>query len=425
MQVTLTTDKADCIAQMCIAVLQSALVTIQQLAELVGKLVASFPGVMYGPLFYRLLDNHKTKALKLARGNFHARTVLSPACNEDLQWWIQNIHSAYNLISHGSPDVSINTDASSTGWGGILGAVETGGQWTPDEQVQHINYLELLAVYLSLCALCSDKTKVHVRILTDNTTSVAYLNAMGGRTMLCNNITRRIWLWCIDRDIWLSAAHLPGAVNTRADTQSRKTNDNTEWHLDRDIFRNICHRYGTPTIDMFASRLNCQMERYISWRPDPGACAVDALRFRWTGEYFYAFPPFSLIPRCLQKICQDRAEGIIIAPFWPSQAWFAQLLHMLTQCPILLPRKKSLLTLVHKPLMDHPLLPKMRLGAFQVSGLCSKSKEFRETLRTSSCHLGDQLLNVNTLPILKGGSTLQVEDTTIHIHHLWQKCWII
>ena len=34
---------------------------------------------------------------------------------------------------------------------------------------------------------------------------------------------------------------------------------------------------------------------------------------------FYAFPPFSLLPRCLKKIKQDHATGIIIVPLWPTQ----------------------------------------------------------------------------------------------------------
>ena len=91
-----------------------------------------------------------------------------------------------------------------------------------------------------------------------------------------------------------------------------------------------------------------------------GPGGVDALTLTWTEHGFYAFPPFSLIPRCLQKISFDQAEGILIAPLWPTQPWFAKLLHMLTNCPLLLPRKKHLLTLIHKPQAQHPL-HKLRL----------------------------------------------------------------
>ncbi len=56
----------------------------------------------------------------------------------------------------------------------------TGGLWNSQEQQHHINYLELKAVSLGLQSLCSDVTNKHIRILTDNTTTVAYINAMGG-----------------------------------------------------------------------------------------------------------------------------------------------------------------------------------------------------------------------------------------------------
>ena len=56
------------------------------------------------------------------------------------------------------------------------------------------------------------------------------------------------------------------------------------------------------SIDLFASRINNQLRRYVSWEGDPYAWAVNALTLDWgqlTG--LYAFSPFSLIQICLQK----------------------------------------------------------------------------------------------------------------------------
>ena len=45
----------------------------------------------------------------------------------------------------------------------------------------------------------------------DNTTSIAYINKMGGtRSQLCNNITVDIWKWAQNNTVWLSAAHIQG-----------------------------------------------------------------------------------------------------------------------------------------------------------------------------------------------------------------------
>ena len=65
---------------------------------------------------------------------------------------------------------------------------------------------------------------------------------------------------------------------------------------------------GPFEIDLFASRLNKQIDDYVSWTPDPDATAVNAFSILWDRKPFYAFclPPFSLIPRWLQKITTDK-----------------------------------------------------------------------------------------------------------------------
>ena len=89
---------------------------------------------------------------------------------------------------------------------------------------------------------------------------------MGGtKSNHCHTITKQIWEYCIERKIWLSAAHLPGCKNTDADFASRGFNDRTEWILDSRIFELVTFRFGQPAIDLFASRLNKQCSVYASW----------------------------------------------------------------------------------------------------------------------------------------------------------------
>ena len=56
---------------------------------------------------------------------------------------------------------------------------QTGGLWSAKEHCFHINYLEMKAVLFGLQSLCSDLTDKHIRIQSDNTTTVSYINAMG------------------------------------------------------------------------------------------------------------------------------------------------------------------------------------------------------------------------------------------------------
>ena len=101
---------------------------------------------------------------------------------------------------------------------------------------------------------------------------------------------------------------------------------------------------GNCKIDLFASRLSAQLPRCMSWKPDPGAVATDALSQPWGDNSNYAFPPFSLIGRCLSKIRREEVQKVVlIAPLWTAQPWFPDLMRMLYRKPILLPNHKPLL----------------------------------------------------------------------------------
>ena len=72
--------------------------------------------------------------------------------------------------------------------------------------------------------------------MMDNTTAVACVMKMGtSHSMLCNEMTQLIWGFCIERNIWLSAAFIPGKLNVEADEESRKLNMDAEWCIKEDI----------------------------------------------------------------------------------------------------------------------------------------------------------------------------------------------
>ena len=165
--------------------------------------------------------------------------------------------------------------------------------WTPLETQKHINELELLAVYFALKSfLCLLKGK-HVCIKSDNSTTVCYLNAMGGtKSPLCNKIAKSGWMCCVKNEIWLTACHVPGVLNFEADKSSRQFKERIEWQLQLRIFLKIIAIFGTPEIDLFACRLNNQLPKYNSWKPDPRACHVDAFSFSLRGKFVYIFLHF-------------------------------------------------------------------------------------------------------------------------------------
>ena len=370
MTIRLTPEKAAGLKTTCHALLTNPSPTIRELARVVGKIVSSFPGVMYGPLHYRMLERDKILALQTTCWDFDKHMSLSPEAKSELGWWINNIVGAHNLLTREAPTITLTTDASKLGWGAVLGTQSTGGLWSSTESQNHINYLELLAVFLGLQTFCSSKHDCHIRLMIDNTAAVAVINHMGtSHSDPLNRLTKEIWLWCIPRNIWLSAAHIAGKCNIQADLESRHSVTETEWMLNSTLLSNALSELDfTPEIDLFASRLNAQFPRYVAYRPDPGARAVDAFTIDWSVLKFYAFPPFSIIAAVLKKIKEDKATGVCILPHWPTQAWFPMVAKMAIRKSVVLPPSRSLLHLPTFPDQIHPLHKRLSLLVCLLSG---------------------------------------------------------
>ncbi|KAH9641145.1 hypothetical protein HF086_013002 [Spodoptera exigua] len=135
-------------------------------------------------------------------------------------------------------------------------------------------------------------------------------------------ITKTLWQWCEQRNIYVFASYIRSSDNIEADAESRRIHPDIEWELSDTSFRKIVNAFGCPEIDLFASRINTKCSRYISWHRDPDAEAVNAFTVDWSSCFFYAFPPFSMVLKTLRKILEDKGRGIMVVPFWPTQPWY-------------------------------------------------------------------------------------------------------
>lgn len=229
-------------------------------------------------------------------------------------------------------------------------------------------------------------------------TAVAYINQMGGsKSLACNSLAQKIWNWCIPRSIWLSAVHIPGVTNVEADLLSRNCYSDHEWQLNPVLFQQLSAVFPALSIDLFATVLNRQLPRYVSWKPDPHAEYVDAFSKSWKGDYFYAFPPFSLIHKCLNKIEAEQAEGLLVVPAWPTETWYPRVLQLLVQEPKLMLWTAGLELVVHpSDHKAHSMKGKLKLMACPLSGDTMKSEVFQSMLPAYWSTPGDPLLKSNT-----------------------------
>ena len=79
----------------------------------------------------------------------------------------------------------------------------------------------------------------------------------------------------------------------KADKESRQQELRTDWMLNRQDYKLVVEELVfILTVDLLASRINTQLENFMSYRPNPKCIAVKSFRQSWTGLEFYAFSPF-------------------------------------------------------------------------------------------------------------------------------------
>jgi len=357
MTVSLTEKKKLKIIELCNLLLEKPKIPIREVAKLLGYMSFSFIAVEYGKLHYRCLERVKNSALAANKGNYDSLMSLTPKAIADINWWKLNVYNAKNDIYKPSPNITLTTDASLKGWGAVTKSDKTGGLLTSIESDYHINVLELKAIHFGLLSLLPNTYDCHVKILSDNTAAVGCVNNMGScKSLPCDQVTKDIWSWGQDHRVWLSASHIPGVLNKEADKESRENETKLEWKLNESHFQDVIDFFKfEPEIDLFASRINTQIPKFVSYRPDPEATHVNAFSINWTGLRFYAFPPFSCIAQVIQKLLHEKCVGILIIPDWPSQPWFPQVKRILIKEPFLIPCSNHQLYLPNQVESLHPL----------------------------------------------------------------------
>lgn len=351
--------------------------SLRQWSSFVGSVNACCPAVRYGRLYTKQFERTRYLGLLKNNNNFEEKISLPASLKADIEWWKRNIPKASNPIRQDRYEQEIFSDASTTGWGAFCEGKTARGFWTKKEQELHINRLELKAALFSLKSFAKDLKNCEILLRIDNTTAVAYINKMGGvqhpNLHVC---AKEIWQWCEVRNIWVTASYIRSEDNVEADRESRVRNIDTEWELADYAFRRVVEIFGFPEIDLFASRCNAKCKRFIAWRRDPEAVTVDAFTVDWYSlGLFWAFPPFALILKVLKKIKIDRATGIVIVPYWPSQPWFPMYSRLLIEKPLIL-KPSSTLLLSPCRSIRHPLASTLSLMAGKLSGNPSERRDY-------------------------------------------------
>lgn len=370
-----------------IAASQSGSLTIRGLAGLIGKLQALGPAVSPARFRSRSLLHLKNEALAGSRVRWDHPVVLDAPALAELSWWLTefqqwNGKSILPLL----PQCVLTTDASSYGWGGWLGNKSARGFWSRPESRRSSNARELTAVVFSVFAFAPMLAGRVVHVRTDNITTRAYINHQGGRSRFLTELYRPLQLWLERTNTVLVASHLAGKLNKRADALSRWKRDRSDWRLNPRVFRRVDRMWGRHTVDLFATRLNAQLPRFVSWWHDPEAWATDAFLQDLRPENAYANPPFSMVARLLAMVRRQRATMTVIVPVWRTQPWWPMLAEMAVDCPLLFLPSHDLFLPGHLGSETPMGAPRWPALAVRISGAPSRVAAFQRHL--SECSVG-------------------------------------
>lgn len=397
MKISLPASKLHALRKLARRMKRTRETKVQEIARLLGTMVAAHPAILPAPINYRHLELAKSQALR--RGlSYDSVVPVTAEMMTELQWWAEESpHHNGRPLQITRWDLTIESDASKMGWGASCQGISTGGPWTPQEKAHSINYLELLAAFFAVKSFVVPQGATSVLLRLDNISAIAFINKMGGtHSRLLSNLAVDMWRWCLEKGVVIHAEHIPGVENIRADWESRHVKDSSDWMLDPQVFQQLNGLLGPFSIDLFAARTNAQLPRYCSWRQDPGAWATDAFTISWSTQFPYMFPPFILISQCLDKLRTERTPGVMIAPVWPNQVWFPQLLEQLEDLPVLLPPIEDIVTSpdgYYHPMAMRGHLP---LAAWPISGEPTAQQAFQTRLLRSSGDRGDHPQNQHT-----------------------------
>ena len=195
-----------------VGILQKTHSTARMLVRIAGQCIAMTKAIIPGKLLLRNLYR-----LLATRKSWDDILEIEPATRQDLIWWKEAVgtwNGAPIVVSH--IDCEIQTGASVSGWGAVLGNQTAAGFWNVRLSRKHSNYREMMAILLLIKTFKRLQGK-SVQILTVNISAVAYINHLGGPSKELTRLTSAIWTEAHSRSMTVTAKHLPGVKNVTAE----------------------------------------------------------------------------------------------------------------------------------------------------------------------------------------------------------------
>ncbi|XP_037297051.1 uncharacterized protein LOC119190097 [Manduca sexta] len=292
--------------------------TLKQAQRLLGCLNFATFVTPRGRLHCRSMQRQSN----LLRNTPHKQSLYSEEVRLELQWWLENVAQKSPIHQECRQSNYIITDASDVKWGAIVNDKKLQGRWNTRQRYWHCNQKEIYAVIAAISEEAVTLANSTVILQCDNRTVVSYIRNEGGTKSHQLQVLTKDLLSLVDKlNIVLIPHHIPGVYNTEADHLSRNRS-NSEWHLLDGATSKIFKRWGTPSIDLFASEIAHVVSNYVTLDLlDSNAYYHNAFSRCWNYDLAWVFPPPGLIPRVLQHLNTAMGHFILITPKWKRPFW--------------------------------------------------------------------------------------------------------
>jgi hypothetical protein len=282
----------------------SRYVSAKLAAQFAGLAISTYVAVPCAKFFLRALYSD----LGTMRG-WRGTVKLSHQTLKDLTWW-SVLPQKWMSAEIWEPPLEITgfTDASDTGWGGIMQGESVRGLWEPDFAPEHIAVKELRGARLVLEHFLPKVRHRAVSLVTDNTNVFSVLSRSVSRSVTLMSEFRKLW-WLLDvHRIKLVPQWTPSELNP-ADAPSRQAPDSS-WDLAGQLCAYFARVWGRPSAVYFRSSLNPFQQSPQWWR------TRDAL----------FLPTLEQCSQFVQLCVMYRPAGVVVTPLWRGQPWFTDLL---------------------------------------------------------------------------------------------------
>ncbi|KAI5754833.1 hypothetical protein M8J77_011918 [Diaphorina citri] len=334
-RVSLPEDKLLSLRKLLTSLLNRPIWSLRSYQRLLGTLNFASFAVPLGRLHLRPLQLAARSLPKtLPRRSF----PIPPSALTSLTWWMENMGTG-NVFSKTQDSIVLTTDASDWGLGATIGSsTHLCQEWTQEQRNWHINRRELFTVYWAILSAPQFFKNRSITLLSDNKTVVAHIRNQGGlRSLSLLKETHRLLLLIQSLQAKIQPLYFPGRFNTLADSLSRNSPP-PEWHLSEKITSLIFRRWGTPSIDLFASHRSAVISTYVTIDPhDTQALFVDAFSRPWKFNLAWVFPPPPLVPLVLEHLNKASGTFLLVVPRWTKTFWRPDLKARAVDAPIRLP----------------------------------------------------------------------------------------